>query len=402
MSDVRRAAQWAYAQYAVNALLPLLLLPYLTRVLSPAGFAQLAYFQAISVAIGLLVDFGLGQANLARMVRALGDARAEAEVAAEATAARLTLLAPAAALLAALAAAAPSDEATGLFFAFSFVHIACNGLSPFWIFQARMGFAAPVAVEVLTRLAAFAAVFLVVREAHDGWKAQAVLGLGVLANLVWLFWRLPTGLPLTRAFSSVPRTLHAGSRVFAARTVYQITPQLPLVVLGWISPPAAVAAYAVAERLMRGLVAAALPLALASAPGLARSLDGGKLGPAAVAWRLAGLGGVLVALALAAGLLAPPLAALVSGYPDQESLLRTMAAWVPVAGINAFVLHAIMLPNYERFSPTPAVSAYACATLLGTFLLAGSAGPFAGIFALLLADLFLAAALLAKLRHALR
>jgi polysaccharide transporter, PST family len=402
MSDVRRAAQWAYAQYAVNALLPLMLLPYLTRVLAPSSFAQLAYFQAISVAIGLMVDFGLGQANLARMVHALGDARAEAEVAAEVTAARLTLLLPAAGLLAALAALAPTGEATALFFAFSFVHVACNGLSPFWIFQARMGFAAPVAVEVATRLAAFAAVFLVVREAHDGWKAQAALALGVLANLAWLFWKLPTGLPLAQAFSRVPSALRAGSRVFATRTAYQITPQLPLVALGWLAPPATVAAYAVAERLMRGLVSAALPLALASAPDLARSLASGALRPGGLSRRIGALAGILAVLALAVGLLAQPLGALVSAYPGQATLLRAMAAWVPIAGVNAFVLHAIVLPNYNRFSPARAVLGYLAATLAGTILLTGPAGPFAGVAALILADLLLGASLLAGLRRAVR
>src|ERR1700694_4237026 len=71
--NVRHAAKWAYAQYLVNGLLPLLLLPYLTRTLSAGSFAQLVYFQSASAAVGLAVDFGLGQGNLGRLVRSLGD-----------------------------------------------------------------------------------------------------------------------------------------------------------------------------------------------------------------------------------------------------------------------------------------------------------------------------------------
>jgi PST family polysaccharide transporter len=319
---------------------PLVVVPYLARVLGAEAWGPVLLAQALAAWVVLLLDF----ASDLHGARAVGAATTEAlaPVVWGVQRGKLLLVGPALLLLAAASWGVPALRAAPLLAAWTAVAAVARGLSPVWAYVALERPRGALLVDTGTRVAAALGVMLVVRTPRDGWLVLALQGAGTAVGTAWLWWRLRTLLPPPTApggslwLQEARQALVRGRTLFAFRALGTVYQQGALLLLGALAPASAVAAYGAADRLVRAALNLLEPLSRALLPRLSRwHVDGAPQWERTVTrllWWL-GVGGWVAAgtvLAIApwgiALLLGP-------GYDQAALVLRLLAPVLPLVAV---------------------------------------------------------------------
>ncbi|MCX7630487.1 MAG: oligosaccharide flippase family protein [Geminicoccaceae bacterium] len=267
---VARRSAALYAANLVTLSLPLASVPYLARVLGPVAWGELAIGQAIATVLAVLIDYGHGQSGTRDLVRACasGDGR---RFAATVLASKLVLAIAAATLVVTVAGFGLLPVRPDLVPAAIAAGVAI-GSSPLWLVQAGDRIGRYLALDVTVKVAAVAALFVLVDEPSDAPRVlwlQAGAGTVSLAGGLFLsqirpaFW-LPTP-------AAIARLLHEQRYGFLFRTTILTYTTANVLVLGFLARPQDVGLFAAAERAVRVVANFAGPLGQALFPILARS-----------------------------------------------------------------------------------------------------------------------------------
>ncbi len=326
-----------YGVHAANLLLPLVMIPFLARVLRPEGWGLVVFAQSFAAWLGLLVEYGF-QLSATRMV---ATSRAEPErlrrVVAGVQGAKLllVLILTIGALLAYLFI--PTFQQYPIYLFWAWVLAIAQGATPFWYFQGVERMGAVARLELSARAAATIAVLLVVRSPADGWMVlcfNAAAGLlWVTIGTRWIYREVPFERP---SFGASLRALREGVAIFAFRTASGLYMQASAFILGLLSSAATVAYFAGAERVIRAAIGIIQPVSHAVYPRLTHLVRQDR----AAAGRLLRLSTVLISgMGLAVGivaLIAAPLLVqllLGPGYEAAVPVLRALSLLPPIVAI---------------------------------------------------------------------
>lgn len=347
---------------ATNYGLPLLLLPYLTRVLGLEGYGVVAFGLAIVQLAFVVTDYGFGLSATYRIARRRDDPAWLNGLASRVLGCKLLLVAAVGLLLAAGLALDTRHADQRPFFALLMLSVLGQALQPVWLFQGleRMGW-----ITVYSVLGKALYVLLVLLSVHSmadlAWVAvahgvaqcvAAAVGLG-------LAWRL--GLRLHRpGWAAIGAEFRHSAAYFWSRAAVSTYAAGGAVFLGLVSGPAQVALYAAAEQLYKAAQGLVMPLSQALFPHMARRRDdalfarlllataaGAALGLAAAAWGgpalLTALFGAAFApaqpvLMVFAGVFCLSAPALLLGYPYLGALGR-----IDLANRSVFLAGALQL-----------------------------------------------------------
>lgn len=177
-------ALWQYGLQAAKYVLPLITLPYLTRVLEPEGYAFYAYVVSFMAFAQVLVDFGFNLSGTKRIAAAASTGE-ESRVVGAVTQARLVLCLVAGALVMVVAHFLPMTRGHALYVFIAFLAVCGKGLLPDFLFQGheQMG---PITTRFLvSKGLSTALTFVFVRSMGD---ILWVPVLDVLSNGVALAW----------------------------------------------------------------------------------------------------------------------------------------------------------------------------------------------------------------------
>ncbi len=319
---------------AVQVLVPLLTLPYLTRVLGPAGWGEVAAALALANLAATLPEYGFSVSASRALAQQAGQTGAARALVSGVVAAKAVLAVGAVAVVLALQLFERAALGSGVLVAGACLIAAGHGLWMAWFFEGAERAPAFFRVVVVARLGYAALVLLLIRAPADGALVPLLYGLsGIAAALLalrYMPWRSRV------APSAVWEVLRAGRAGFAQRVLVMVYAAGNVFWLSLMAPPAVVGGYGVAEQAARAACLALVPISRALYPRYSRAATTG----AQEGWMrftlpaMAGVGAVLAVVTFAAAGLLP----LVFG--------SDYAAFVPVLRLLAPLPLLVALSQY--------------------------------------------------------
>jgi len=238
--------------------LPILLLPFLARVLQTKGLGAFATGQSLAIVVGSVVDFGAHISATRLVVAEREDSSGLSRIFSDTLAAKIiaAVVAASVSLIAAFFVPVFADDAP--LFASSLLFGLAQGFNLFWFFGGLQRQLTGSALDFGARLVATGAILMWVRQPEDAWKAMACFAIAQLAFVL-------IGFQLSRKWTTLGRLsvragigmLAKGRHIFAIHVLGTIYTGSNALLLGFVASPEAVGYFNGAERLIR---ASAMPL----------------------------------------------------------------------------------------------------------------------------------------------
>jgi O-antigen/teichoic acid export membrane protein len=338
-----------YAVQGLSYLLPLLVLPYLLRVLGPDGYGSVAFAQALLGYAVMLTDYGFNL-SATRAISLARDNPAElARIFWATLTAKFLLLLVSALVLVPVVALVPQFREQWQVFAVCGLMVVGSCAFPQWYFQGLERMRAVATIQAVTRLIAFVATFVFVRSSADRVVAAAILSMPTaIAALLCAVaiksiapvggWR-PNVRDVCAAFTG---NWHLFVSI-AAGTLYLNTNAF---LLGLLSGTYAVALYTLANKVALAVFNLFGPIFQATFPRA--SVAFGQSGPAGrrFVWRLAVL---LLPVATLISLLLVVFAPIIirvaagGGYTDAIPVLRIMGVLPLLLTAGTLLAQTVMI-----------------------------------------------------------
>jgi len=325
-----------YAVQVAITLIPLLILPYLARVLGPAEFGVVVFTQSFGFLLNMVPEFGFGLSGAREVARARDDRERVGAFVAGVQGAKAAL-----ALLATLLALAswplvPAFREDPTLLLLGVLLMLSGAFHPLWYFVGVERLKLLAASDVAIRLASAAAILLLVREADDGelvlliWIAGAALSTAVLTAV--MYREVPLRRPTRRA---AQEALRGGAALFVSGAAVSMYTSGVVFLLGVVTTSAQVAFFAAAERIVRVAVRILSQVGGATFPRINYLLGQGREDRAnqLALVTLAILGAVALLAAIALVALAPAIVRVFYGQDFEPAIavLRILALVVPLS-----------------------------------------------------------------------
>ncbi|HEX4165620.1 MAG TPA: oligosaccharide flippase family protein [Bryobacteraceae bacterium] len=361
-----------YGIHFANQALPLITIPYLSRVLGPASWGLVAMAQAFGMYGNLVVDYGFVYSATRQIATSSNDQEVEDIIAGVSGAKILLSLA---ALLAAVIAyffVSLFHEHPALLWMAVLSEIV-KAMLPVYYFYGIQRVAIASLLDISARAVAAAGIFLFVRNATDAWKIFALTGVTSAATLV-----IGHALVRKRYRLRWPRLqagwqmLRAGWAMFLFRSAHSIYTLGNAFILGLFAPPRAVGYYAGAEKIGTAAVGLLAPLTTVLYPRAA-ALAKTSLVKAAKVTRytlyVVGAGSLCMGVILWVG--APLIVRIILGphFSASNGVLRILSLRAPlIAWTNILGFQWLLVLGLERQFQKITVVALVLNTLLATVL----------------------------------
>jgi len=281
-SRARRARRWPrldqrlranmtslFSLQIVNYAVPLVTLPWLTRVLGPDGYGRIGFVMAVAGYLVLLVDYGFNLSATNKIAVHRHD-RAHCSRIFWATLGAKALLGLAAlVLLLALIALVPRFTALSPLLLIGFIAVLGSILTPVWFYQGLEHMEGFATINAIIRLASVPLVFALVRGPGDIIAAvviqAGVIGLAGLINLATLVARKEIAKPDINVADCL-QAMRDGSGLFLAQAGVSLYTAANIVILGLMTSNQEVAYFAAAAAVMRATHGMITPLTTALFP----------------------------------------------------------------------------------------------------------------------------------------
>jgi PST family polysaccharide transporter len=330
-SAVVRNALLLYGVQISSFLLPLITLPYLARVLTPAHLGLITFAQAFIWYFQTLTEYGFNL-TATRRVAIARDRPEEVAVIFQSTfGAKFLLTLVGLVVLSACVLLTPRLRADWPLYFIAFLGVVANLLFPVWLYQGLEKLQYIAFRDLSAKLVSLAALFVLVRDDSDYLLAAAVPNIGLLAaGLIGLlqvpaFVSHPFRIP---SWTLVAEALRSSWGVFLSMAAMSLTSATNMVLMGLIAPAEEVAYFGGAQRLIVALRMLVTPLTNVIYPHISHKASLSRSSAVAFLNRYAFLLSapfLLMSLAMLAG--APYIVQLILGpqYPATTPLLRIMA-----------------------------------------------------------------------------
>lgn len=247
---------------AVNYLVPLVLIPYLVRVLGLAPFGVVVLAQAANRYLDSLNDYGFSLSATRGVARRRGRWEEIGPYCAEVMESKAVLLVVCGAIMAGLCATVPPFSRDPVAFMSGLTLVAGDAVLPTWFFQGLEESQRLVPAVAAGRVGAALAIVLLVRGPGDYAWAIALPGIGVLGAGAWAFaWMRRRCGPYWRW--APPRRVAACLREHAsvclANSASTVLASSGDLFLGLVAPGAVLGAYAACEKVAKAVLALFAP-----------------------------------------------------------------------------------------------------------------------------------------------
>lgn len=265
---VKNAAALFIVQLSAYAA-PLLILPYLTRVLSTEHFGLIAFATSFNFYFITLVEYGFNLTATRRIAIHRDNPDLLSKICSSVYAAKALLTLVGFVLMLAIVLATPKLRANVGLFCLSYLAVVGDLLFPLWLFQGLQKMENLVWRDLLTKVVSLCLTFAFVRQDSDFMLAAAFqAGSTVIAGLVGLC-TVPflTQIKLVRpSMQETITALREGWPVFLSMAAFTLSSSTSIFLLGLRSGPADVAYYIAAYRLVVALRALVDPVKTALYP----------------------------------------------------------------------------------------------------------------------------------------
>lgn len=393
------------ALQAANLLFPLLVMPYLLRILGPDRYGAVVLAQSV-VAFGvLLTEYSFNFTATQEISQQRDDIDKMSSAFWNIQCAKVFLAAVAIAGVFLLSVAVPKlREEQGVITA-TIPLIIGAVLFPQWFFQGVERMLPITICSVVARLLSLPLFFLFVKSAEDAWVAALIQSsTTMLAGMIaaWLIYRGRLIVPVLPHLADVRRCYTEGWPIFTANIAISVYTVLNPVVLGLVTSNTQVGIFGAADKIRSAAQGMLSPISLAAFPRVNVLMADSRSKAAEFVRKLLLLqGGLALAMSVVIVVGAPQIVTLVMGnrFSDAIPVLRTLGLLPFVVGLSNVLGVQMMLPfglkkEFSKIVSCSAILSISLIALLAHFAMARGAA--AGV---LVAELFVTAAMFATLKH---
>lgn len=334
-----------------NYLIPLLTLPYLTRVLGVTAFGELAFVLAVMAYFILLVDYGFSWGATAQIAAHRNDINFISSVFNATWTAQWVLVLISGAILIIGIASLSFFSPNAPLYLTGFSLVISSVLMPLWLLQGLERMHEVTLFQVSGRLMALPPLFLFVKSPQDTIWAIAFTGAGpLLGGLLSLYWIRKKRLILWQrpSWSQTMNALRTGRPLFFSKISISLYTLMTPLVLGAISGPSALAYFSLADKIRSAAQALLMPISQSLFPRLSHLF---KHYPHSAHQLLKRSSLVVVVLSGATSLFlwvaADNIILLLGGaaFTPAATVLRWLACLPLVVGLSNIFGVQVMLPN---------------------------------------------------------
>ncbi len=387
-----------YGVRIVNQLLPLIIIPFLARVLGPDGWGMVAMVQAFATYGIIAIEYGFELTGARDVAKVRDETQSLAQLMAGILGAQavVAVLVSTAAWLVQTMLPVFHDQPRLLFAGLAFAVV--QGFYPIWYFVGQERVSLIAVLDTSVKVVAMLVIFAVVRTPDDGWLVLAAFaGAALTSTMIGFALMIRETRPARLGPGLVGRTLRLGFSVFLMRIGVLMHTTGNVFLMGLLVAPQHVAFFAAGEKLCRPLAWMMHPVNTVLLPRISHLLGQRReearalAGAALLVMAALGLAGGLVV-----GLAAPWLIPLVFGdqYLPAVTVMQVMAMIIPLTVLNGAMVSQWLIPHGLDRPLTAVVMAGAAANIVLACLVVprfeaiGMAWVTVGVEAGILAGLF--------------
>ena len=252
-----------------NYVIPLITLPYLTRVLGVEVYGKIAFIQGVMAYFMLLTDYGFSWSATRKIAANRTDRKYVSNVFVHVWFAQWLLVLLSAALIAILIIGSVGIKPDGLLYAMAFLVVPGNVLFPVWFLQGMEHLRELAMIQVVTKLAALIPVFTLVDSPTDAiWVLAITSGTSAICGVLSIYWIWKKDLVAWRwpDLRMVKGEFLEGGPLFGSRLAISFYTTLVPLALGMIAGPVAVGYFSLADKLRTAAQSLLSPLSQALFP----------------------------------------------------------------------------------------------------------------------------------------
>lgn len=362
-----------YAVQACTYLLPVITIPYLGRVLGPAGWGAVLFSQAIGTLIAMTVEYGFDFSATREVARFSDDKSRLRELVTGVLGAKIAL----AALGVTIAVltrpytlrVAPSPA---LFWASTWWGVG-QGINMLWYFQGQQRMSWAGGLDITGKVIATISIFVLVHRPEDGWKVMLAQALGCAVShaitVGMAYYEVGFCRPSIRLLWN---SLRLGWPMFLFRASMSLSSSANGLILGVFASPAAVGLFGSADKFRQIAFQALWPINQTLFPHQSEKVKDDPLkGLRVVRGSLLSLGGLSVFFGLMLALGAPLIVRVVLGaaFLPAVPIVRVFGLLIPIQMLCTVISAQWMLPlGFDRQVSIVVLTAGVINAVAGIFL----------------------------------
>lgn len=345
-----------YALQVANYLFPLVLMPYLLRVIGVSAFGDIAFVGSIILALGAVVEFSFNYTATAKIATNAGDVATISRIYSVVMAAKFVLLAASSLVLFVITLSVPTLRSLWPLAIAQWPLLLGEALFPMWLFQGVQRLTFVTVFHLISRIATLALTFVFVRTPEDAPVAAGIQAIHlVIAGFVaQVTAYVALGIRFRWPNHGEHRELILDSaRVFVGSLGGHVYVRAPMMLVGFLSGGQLVGAFAIAQKLASLFTSLVGPVAQSLYPHLC-TVAVGEPARLAQLRRLSslGIGLTLLAAVVCLNLVGDWVVAMLSGEADPRvrMMLLLFSPAIVLAGVNTVLAKFVMaLRRYDEF-----------------------------------------------------
>jgi PST family polysaccharide transporter len=346
--SLRKNVVSLYALQIASYAAPLATLPWLTRVLGPAGFGRLAFCAAVTGYLVVFTDFGFNYSATRQIAQCWNDRLGRSTVFWNTLTAKALLASLGLPLLLVLTLIIPRFAQERTLLLVNYLTVLATVLSPTWYFQGTERQVALSSITIAVRLVAIPLLFWLVRTPQQvlmaAWISSGTQLLGGLACMAYLVQSNELDRAQIR-FRGIARTFAEGWHLFISMASISLYTTTNTVILGFVCGSAAVGHYSAAEKMIQAAQGLLIPVNQSAYPRVSRLMQESREAAFALVRKVLRIQGLIaLSLSLVLFAIAPLIIRILYGAAFEETInvLRWLA-WVPfIVGLsNVFGVHVM-------------------------------------------------------------
>ncbi|MEM1944277.1 MAG: flippase [Nitrososphaerota archaeon] len=393
-STVARNAASLYLIQFANYMVPLVMVPYLVRVLGPASYGAVAFAQGLVNYLMVFVEYGFDWSATRKISVHRENLEAVNQTALPVWAAKVLLALAGFVLLLALMVLVPKIRDVKWLLLALYGIVLGNALFPTWLFQGMERMVAISVINLGTKLSILVGVFLLVKRPDDAVLYASLLGGGSLVagltGAVVAFWMF--GLRPRRVYpGEVWEVLKEGWVLFLSKASVSLYTVGNAFILGMLTNHTVVGYYTAAEKIVRGLLGLLGPISQATYPRFSKLAAESR--ERALIWgrrMLLFMGSIGSLISAAVYLFASLISSLILGLQYERSIavIRILSPIILLIAMNNTLGVQILFPFRQERLVTGVVFAAGLINIVVALLLVPSLAEKGMAISVLIAEIF--------------
>ena len=258
---------------AVRYALPLVLIPYLLRIIGIEKFGLLAFVMTLIVFFRVFVEYGFNLTATRKISINRNDIDMLSQVFSSVIFAKLYMLIASFVLMNIIVFSYEKFSANWMVYYVSFAIIVGEALFPLWFYQGIEEMRLSTIINVVFKVTAVAAVFLVVHEEGDYLLVPALEAAGTVLSGTYGLWVALKRYKIKFRYVPYPlvfNEIRDGWHVFLSRSTVLFYTHFNVLILGIMTNNTTVGYFAIAEKIVNALRGLTAPINQALFPPLAK------------------------------------------------------------------------------------------------------------------------------------